>query len=267
MNAGIKLNIKVGSVTVTRCPYLRIEYARGMVCDTARFHIADTKNEAYGAIKEGDSVSISFGYADSASGQFEGSVCNINAVGNDTIEIIAASIGIKLAETVIKESYNDETSMEIIKRLAAFAGFSIGKIDIPDVQIPHIIFDNIPVYRAVNQVYATLQKLGNDMAGKEYWVQDGSFFIGNFSIDGETPEIKTAVNLIYHGFTNKGFAFIETPLMANLRHSQDFKLDDARRGISGTFRVQSVIHEVDKGKARTNISYLERGLIPSPPLP
>lgn len=255
MNAGIKLNIKVGSVTVTRCPYLRIEYARGMVCDTARFHIADTKNEAYGAIKEGDGVSISFGYADGTSGQFDGNVCNINAAGNDTIEIIAVSEGVKLSETIVKESYNDETSMEIIKRLAALVGFSIGKIDIPDVQIPHIIFDNIPVYRAIDQVYATLQKLGHNMTGKEYWVQDGYFYAGDFSIDGETPEIKTAVNLIYHGFISTGFPFVETPLIAGLQHSQDFKLDDARRGISGTFRVQSVIHEVNKGKARTNITY------------
>ena len=131
----------------------------------------------------------------------------------------------------------------------------MGKIVIPDINISHIVFDNITIAKAIKQIYASLESLGNDLNNQDFFVYNNTFYAGNIEIESKKPKITTGLNIIFHNYADNGYAEIECTFIPNFQSCMVFDIDDRIRNITGSFKAKSVRHIVDKGKARTFIGY------------
>lgn len=255
MNVGIDINITAGSLKINRCSYLEVNYIHGAIINTANFVITDIDGDIFSALKKDDNVLIEFS-SDNESAKFTGTIQKIDAYYNrNSLKVSILSDAKKLCTTFINESYNDESTNNIIKRLVQQAGFSIGEINLIDITIPHIVFNNVTVATAINNIYKTITDLGHNLKGQDYFINNSKFYAGDIEISGDIPQIETGKNIIHHNFTNNGYAEIECSLIPTLTNNMMFKLNDTIRNISGKFRAEFVKHIIDKGKARTIIGY------------
>lgn len=223
MDAGIDIKIQAGSLRINRCSELEVTYVHGAIIDTAYFIVTDTDGEIFSSLKKDDDIKIEFDSNNELS-IFNGIVQKIDAYYNrNSLKVTVVSEVKKLCTTYITESYNDETSVNIIKRLVQNAGFSIGEINIPDISIPHIVFDNITACTAIKNIYLTLEKLGHDLNNQDFFIHKNKFYAGNIEITGDIPQIETGINIIHHDFSNKGYAEIECSLIPVLTNNMPFK--------------------------------------------
>lgn len=255
MNVGIDINITAGSLKINRCSYLEVNYIHGAIINTANFVITDIDGDIFSSLKKDDNVVIEFS-SDGESAKFSGTIQKIDAYYNrNSLKVSVLSEAKKLCTTFINESYNDESTNNIIKRLVQNAGFDIGEINLPDITIPHIVFNNVTVATAINNIYKTIIDLGYDLSGQDYFINNGKFYAGDTEISGNIPLIETGINIIHHDFSKTGYAEIECSLIPALTNNMMFKLNDTIRNISGKFRAEFVKHIIDRGKARTIVGY------------
>lgn len=255
MDAGIDIKVQSGSLRINRCSELEVNYVHGAVIDTAYFIVTDTDGDIFSSLKKDDDIKIEFGSNNELS-IFNGTIQKIDAYYNrGSLKVTVLSEAKKLCNTFICESYNDETSVNIIKRLVKNAGFSVGEINIPDISIPHIVFNNMTTCTAIKNIYLTLEKLGHDLKNQDFFIHENKFYAGNIEITGDIPQIQTGINIIHHDFSNKGYAEIECSLIPALTNNMYFKLEDTIRNISGKFKAEFIKHKINKGKARTTIGY------------
>ena len=243
---------KTGGFTIQRTPYFSLCLERRAV-PIAEIHISDTGYELYKAVVKDDPVEIKFGYRDGEQGEFKGEIIEKSAIGDNLTRIVAAGAEYAFVKTYITESYNDEQPSVIIKQLAGMAGIAVGKLDIPDDPVQHIILSNITAWQAFGQLRNIMLRNGCKKE-LDFWVYDGKLNWGGFNHDKIT-DAAVKQDIISHEIKDNGYSVLALPLTPELRHSELIRIDDDRRSVSGSFKIYSVRHLYEGTTTRTSVGY------------
>jgi hypothetical protein len=256
MFSEIIFTAEFAGIKVQRTPKFSLYKALQCV-PVAKFTVHDTDYDIYkrvaGLALLDREIKINYGLRDSIQAEFIGIITNKNTVGEEISEITAiGKVEFALASTMITESYNDEEPAAIIKRLAALAGVSVGKIEVSGEPIPHIIFNNIPVWRALSQLRIMLIRNGEAAESLDYCVKDGLLIWGDFS-GGSKHRAATKENIITHKPQER---LIELPLTPNIEPGDTVDIDDPKKGyLSSSRLISSVLHSYEGKETGTRVRY------------
>lgn len=243
----------VGSLEIERCQMV-MHSVRGAV-DQLQLTVPDPLAELYGEVAAGQDVAIEFGYRGGAKHEWAGVVQRAVPV-KDALIIECHGPERALLTTTVTESYNDETSAAIAKKLIEAAGLKAGTIDIPDEPMNHLVFSAQPVRAALLQLLSSLEhSFGHNMSGVAIWAgSDGAVNISAAGASGDTWLIDDENIIVHHPDGLWLPPKVEASLLPGLAHSMPLHIVDLRRGIDLQAMVQSVVHRLGS-VARTTISY------------
>lgn len=260
---GIRTHIFIGGTEVYQCPRAWIESVRHRPLSRAGITLPDALGEWYRSISPGTAVEIRLGYRDQAPATWQGTVAWVKH-GHTKDQITVGAVGVErpLCETLILQSWEDETPEAILKWAIGQAGLTAGRIDSPHVTFPRFVASDIPVWQVARQCAHTCRRAYDleKMRRWAFWMgADGEVNWGDFDEPGVTPVIATAAGLIRHKPASDalGLNEVETFLLPAFRHSMLFRLVDSRRGIDDTFRALVVRHSIRPHAVRTFIRYGE----------
>ena len=260
MITGLNLYIRLGRIELNRAPKIRMTSRRHQPLTRVTVTIPDSMGNFFRAIKEMDPISLIWGYRGQAPARWQGTVEGVSVNRNkDALYIDGAGLERPLAETVIKQSFINETPEAIVRYAVSQAGLSVGRIEPTGVTFPRFIASSIPVWQVARQCEHTLKKaFGLDMRPWSMWMgKDGRINWGPFDEDAGLPVIDSNANLIRHspGRCVSELNRVETFLLPRMMHSMRFQLNDLKRNISGSYRAIKVEHIWEDSRARTYISY------------
>jgi hypothetical protein len=205
-----------------------------------------------GPAEMGDDITFRYGYAEPV--EWKGSVLN-TVKGGDLMTVYATSLEeLKLLNTLYCESFIDETAEAIVRSALSSTGLPLSTIDTTGAQLARFTADTIPVWLVVRQVEVSLLN-GHGLSGYCIWLGAEGLTWTRGDRPGDVPEIVTGKNLIDHAPSDTGLSQVTTFMLPGLTHSQCFSIEDTRREISGTYRIERVEHELHDVQARTHIFY------------
>lgn len=258
---GFNTYIRVGKIEFPRAPGVKIISQRNVPLTRFEITVPDPTGNIARATSDRDTVSIIVGYRDQDPALWEGTVKRDSVRRNkDQLVINVAGPERPLLETMIKQSFQEETPEAIIRYAVSRTGLSTGNIESPGVVFPRFTAMSIPVWQVARQCEHTCSRaFGLDMRAWALWMgKDGKI---NWSPGDETtaniPVIESNANLISHspGRNSADMSRIETFMLPHLMHSMRFRIKDAKRGVEGEFRALKVEHELSFGRVRTFIHY------------
>ncbi|MFH2064991.1 MAG: hypothetical protein ABIK15_07330 [Pseudomonadota bacterium] len=260
--AALNTEIQIGNYQANRCPRVWIAGTRNAPLTRYGVTLPDPAGDLYRSIRKGDLAAIRIGYRDEGAALWEGTVdWKSRGTTQDQIEVGIAGQDLPFSNTIITQSWENESPEAIVKWAIAQAGMTAGRIDSPGVIFPRFSAPEIPVWQVARQcAYTCLYAFGIDMNGWAFWLgADNKVNWGNFDEDGDMPVIATGAGLIRHlpSETKTGLSEIETFLLADFRHSMRFRLIDERRGMDTEFRALGVLHDIKPDQARTYLRYGE----------
>ncbi len=177
---------------------------------------------------------------------------------DNKFKIFAMTDGRNLTLSKVKESYNDESSSAIIKRLVLSASLVVGSVKLDDIIIPHILFNDLTIKQAIDKVLSTVQEsTGIDVI---YFVDsDGKFMMMPKEIELSTPKmmLTTGINILTHISNPEviGSSVLETVINPKLEQTDTIKIDDTRKKINKLASVIAIEHSIIKGIARSKVWY------------
>lgn len=252
MEAGVIIEAKIGAFRIVRAPLFRLAKERRQIA-LAELRVHDADYALFKELQEGDTADITFGYRDGQQAVFTGEVIVAPAsVGSNITRLLIAGDEYALARTFVSESYNDETPSAIVKLLAGQASIAIGTLNLPEDPIGHIIFNDISIWAAFAQLREMM--LRNGYKGDlDYWFYQGRLHWG---IDCQPVTTKAGQEtIISHSPSYDIDSTIELPLIPLMDYSEMISIDDARRGVSGSFRINAVTHLYQESMSRTYAGY------------
>jgi hypothetical protein len=248
----IIFNAEFSGFKIQRTPKFSLYKAMRCV-PVAKLTMQDTDFEIYS--KAEGAIKITFGWRDGVCTAFDGIITSKDTTGAEISEITAiGKHDFALASTFVTESYNDEEPEVIIRRLASLAGVNAGKIDVPGEPIPHIIFDNVPVWRALSQLRIMLIRNGTAADTLDYRVRDGELIWGDMA-SGYKHRAAVKENIITHKTRER---LIELPLTPNIEPGDMLDIYDPRKGITGERLITSVLHSYEGEETRSWVTYENR---------
>ena len=146
----------------------------------------------------------------------------------------------------------------IIKRLVSSVSLTVGSIDIDDITIPHILFNNLTVKQAIDKVLSTVKEsTGTQVI---YFIDNkDKFIMMPKEIKLSTPKmiLSTGSNILNHISSPDviGASVIETEINPRLQQTDTIKIDDKRKSINKLASVTAVEHSIIKGVARSKVWY------------
>lgn len=265
MIEGVKIRCTVGGVEIMRSPEIYVSYKRRAVLSRASIAIPDPFGDIRGMLALGSPVHIRFGYRGEMSlwHEWQGTVESIdqapaNSEGEDSLVVRCVGLEKAVLTTFITEAFYQEPASSVARRLLARTGLSIGTIQIPDEILPHQIFSDIPVSRAIKQLEMTLTRsFGHDLQGHALWLgQRGLTWSAGDEL-GQVYRIATAENLLTHTPPpdDNALGVIRSVLLPNLRHSMRVHIRDARRGVDSFVRALEVLHTLRADGNTTTVTY------------
>ncbi len=260
MISGFNIQIRVGSIEAQRAPKVQILSQRNHPLTLITVVLPDPQGEICRLIRDRDPMAIVMGYRNQAAAQWSGSVLGgPESRGKDQVVINGIGPERVLVETLIKQSFYQETPESIVRFAIGQAGLQAGKIEPIGMMFPRFIASNIPVWQVARQCEATCHRAyGMDMRSRTFWMgRDGRVNWGNFCESADMPVIESQANLISHspGESTAGLSRVETFMLPHMMHSMKFRLKDFRRGIEGIFKAEKVMHRFGDNQPRTFISY------------
>jgi len=199
-------------------------------------------------------VVIDYG-TDDKNKKIDASLLRMEHLQNNKILVTLVTSGVKLDNSYITESYNNENAVAMIKRLVSQAGFNDIDIDIPDITIPHILFNNITTSKAIENIVATIK---DQTASSKilYWVDDNKFIMRQ-KPSTVTPSysISSGKDIIKHSHSELELSYIEIALNVAIKHSDHIDINDARKDIVGKKYLTGVTHSIKKGVGRSYLFY------------
>ena len=257
---GIRTRLFIGNQEFFRVPEYGIEYRRHAHLSQAWAVLPDATGEIYRSVKKNDSIAIHMGYRDQDADIWTGTLTRFSDSKKDQILINAIGIEYPLTQTIIKNSWMNESPESIVRYSINQTGMQTGIIDSTGIVFPRFIASDKPVWQVVRQCEHTCNKaFGMNMDSWDLWVDKDGLVNWSMGIEPcDIPVIATAGLLIKHTPSTgqgTGLAMVETFLMPGFRRCGEFKLKDIRRGINNVFRARIVKHVVRPDRVRTYIWY------------
>ena len=265
MIEGINIRCNVGGFEVLRSPCIRLIYRRAAVVTRAEIDLADNSGELVAKLEPGQAVKIRFGYRGGANlwHEWQGTISGKQQNGLNSLRILAVGQEQKLLNTRITQSFQGEPAKVVARRLLATTGLPVGNINIPADILPHIVFSDVTVARAIKQLEQSLvRSFGYDFSKHSLWLGQAGLTWSDKDEPGDIYVVATAENLLSHdpAETPAGLKSIKSALLPGLTHSMRVRIRDVRRGISEQVRAQDVCHELGASGNITTILYgTERG--------
>lgn len=248
----IILTAKIGSFTVMRMPGFKYCSGRRLV-SYADMLITDIDYELYKTLHTEERITVRFGYRTGEQAEKHFTVTGISAYSKDTVRIIALGEEYPLVSTFITESFNNEQPAAIIRHLASIAGLQTEVTNITDEPLPHIIFSNVTLFQALQQLRnIVLRNGGTD--DNDFWMYDDKL---NWGSHRHPVASRASVygNIISHNVRTDGMNLLELPLTPLVRHSETISISDSRRAKQGNFTINAVKHIFDGTETRTWCEY------------
>lgn len=236
------------------------------------FEVGNVKTPAQGglytgSIKKDDEVVLTWGLENATHIAFKGKVTNF--FNTKTVKVVAKDDGIKLFENISVTNTRNETTSEIVKRLATDAGLNPSKITKNyDVKFEHFNCFGLSIQEALMELKQSLKvSYGKDVSDLFWWVDSnkGEFHFGayNDTINGRNKCEKDLVidhkkNLIEleAPTVDEEIGRLKTHAWPFFDHSMNIKVLDKRLAQldpAVTFRIDEIKHIQKSRKARTEI--------------
>ena len=260
MIEGLNVRCNVGGFEVLRSPRIKLSYRRRAVVTRGEIDIPDPDGTIKEALALKQPVRLRFGYR-GGSGlwhDWQGSIDGFAALGPDAVRVLVIGQEKALQETMVTESYHGEPAATVARRLLAATGLPLAGIDIPDEILPHIVFSNVPVSRAIRQLSQSLERsFGHDLSRHAVWLGEAGLYWSAGEEPGEVFNVATAENLISHAPATEPGALsrIDAALLPGLTHSRKVRLRDTRRGGNSLVKALEVEHLLESGSNMTSILY------------
>lgn len=268
----LKIELTVGGKKFERVvPNFEVISRRGAPVKLLTFEVGNIKSPAQGGlytgtVNEGDDVQLIWGLAATPTTVFKGKVTSL--YNSRTVMAVAKDDGRLLMSTITVTNTRNETTSQIVKRLASEAGLNPGKVSTKfDVVHPHFVAPGVSIQQALLMLKYTLtQSFGQDTSELCWWVDGaGAFHFGAW--DDQTNGRNTCEKPLE--ITNKtNLIELEAPVVAGrpgrvlthawpyFDHSQEVSITDDRLAqISGeTYRIDIARHIQSGHKARTDLT-------------
>lgn len=258
---GIVIRASVAGREYLRLPRLWLSSVRHAPLTRAGLTLPDPDGGEIRRIASGDAVSLVFGYRNGSPATWTGTVEWVRPGTEDQVELGLVGAEKVFAATRLTQAWRDEAPEAILRWALTRAGIPAGRIDSPGVVLPRFAVSNETVWALAEKLELSCQRaFGLDFDAWCLWMDgDGEAQWGDFDDPGQSTvfTVATGNNLIAHtpATDAAGLSEVETWLIPGLRHTQQFRLMDTRRGVNAVFRALDVRHEVDSGRARTFIRY------------
>lgn len=265
MIEGINIRCNLGPFEVLRSPRIRLVYRRAAVVTRAEIDVPDPDGKMSVALQKKQAVVVRFGYRGGGNfwHEWKGTISGQQQSGNNTLRILAVGQEQKLLDTRVIQSFQGEPAKVVAERLLAFTGLPMGEINIPADVLPHIVFSDVTVARAIKQLEQSLERsFGYDFSRHSLWLGQNGLTWSDADEPGPTYVIATAENLISHDPAENpaGLKQITSVPLPGLTHSRKVRIRDTTRQLSEVVRAQEVYHELSAAGNRTIVLYgKERG--------
>ena len=264
MIEGLRVRCNVGPVEVLRLPFLQLVYRRRAVVSRAEMSIPDPMGEVRAALAVQQPVQVRFGYrGEELWHEWEGTVETIDQPrygesDADAVRVRAVGLEKALGDTLVTESFYQESAAAVATRLLARTGLPVADVDIPDAMLPHQVFSRVSVARALKQLETCLTRAcGADFSRHAVWLGVDGLRWSAGDAPGSLDTVETACNLVSHtpAITEGGMGVVESVLLPGLRDSMQIYIRDVRRDFSQAVRAQEVIHTLRRNGNITEIRY------------
>lgn len=261
MIEGLNVRCNVGPVEVLRSPHIELAYKRRAVVTRSVIHIPDPEGNIRAALAVEQTIKIRFGYRGEAGfwHEWEGTVEKIDQPqGSDAVIVQGVGLEKKLASTLVTESFYDEPASIVARRLLQKTGLPVAGVEIPGDVLPHQVFSNITVARAIKQLEQTLKRsFGRDLSKHALWLGQNGLIWSDGDEPGEVYAIETAENLIEHTPPAQPgeMGAVVSVLLPGLTHSRKVRIRDHRRRINTLERAEEVLHVLAGGGNSTTVLY------------
>lgn len=265
MIEGLNIRCNIGPVELLRSPYIELAYKRRAVLSRGVIHIPDPEGKVRAALALQQPMRLRFGYRGTVNfwHEWEGTIEKIDQPPKDSDNpdaVIVRGVGLekKLSTTLITESYREETASAVARRLLAKTGLPVSDVQIPGDMLPHQVFSNVPVARAIKQLEHTLTRsFGHDLSKHAIWLgQNGLMWSDGFE-PGDIYAVETGLNLIDHTPPVRPgeMGAVVSVLLPGLTDSRQVRIRDTRRQITALERAEEVIHVLRASGNSTTIMY------------
>lgn len=265
MIEGLQIRCNVGTVEVLRSPFVQLTYKRRAVLSRGIIHIPDGGGDVRAALDLGQRMTLQFGYRGQHNlwHEWEGTIESIDqpdAHGAGADALIVRGVGLEnaLCTTRITETFQGETARAMAKRLLARTGLPLGDIMLPEDVVPHQIFSNVTIARALKQLEHSLRRaFGHDLSKHAIWLGNRGLMWSDEDEPGAVFQVATCANLLDHTPpARKGdMGVIRSIALPGLTDSRQVRIKDSRRDINALERAEEVIHTLQRTGNITSIAY------------
>lgn len=265
MIEGLNIRCNIGPVEILRSPYIELAYKRRAVLSRGVIHIPDPGGKVRAVLALNQKMKFRFGYRGLANywHEWEGTIEKIdeppkNSENPDAIVVQGVGLEKKLATTLITESFHNEATNAVAERLLAQTGLPVAGVDIPGDVLPHQVFSNVPVARAIKQLEYTLQRsFGHDLSKHAVWLGQSGLMWSDGDEPGDVYTIETAKNLVDHipPVQPGEMGAVVSVLLPGLTHSRKVRIRDHRRQVNALERAEEVIHVLQASGNSTTVMY------------
>lgn len=265
MIEGLNIRCNIGPVEVLRSPFIELAYKRRAVLSRGEIHIPDAEGKVRAALALNQTMKIRFGYRGLVNFWHEwvGTIEKIDQPPKDAPHpdaLIVSGVGLekKLATTFITESFHNETAQAVARRLLEQTGLAVTAVEIPDDILPHQVFSNVSVARAIKQLEYSLQRsFGHDLSEHAVWLGKNGLVWSSGDEPGDIYTIETAQNLIDHIPPKEPGAMgvVFSVLLPGLTDSRRVRIRDYRRQLNLLERAEEVIHTLQASGNSTAVLY------------
>ena len=258
MIEGINIRCNVGPFEVLRSPRLTLDFRRRAVVSRAEIDLPDPDGSVRAGLAVAQAVRVRFGHrGDGGTWQeWSGTVKEIEQAGPDVVRVTALGLEKALLDTTVTLAMHVETTRAVASRLLSATGLAVAEVSIPAVTLPHIVFSEVTVARAIKQLSATMERAcGHDLSRHAVWLGSAGLYWSDGTEPGDVYVVQSADNLLTHNPDPAGMSSVWATLLPGLTANRTVRIRDARRQFSALVTAQSVHHELGAGGNKTLIGY------------
>lgn len=265
MIEGLNIRCNIGPVEVLRSPFIELAYKRRAVVTRGVIHIPDAEGKVRAVLAIGQKMKVRFGYRGTVNywHEWEGTIEKVDQPPQESENpdsVIVRGVGLEkaLSTTLITESFYNEAASAVARRLLAKTGLPVAGVEIPGDVLPHQVFSNVPVARAIKQLEQTLRRsFGHDLSKHALWLGQDGLMWSDGDEPGDVFSIETGKNLIDHTPPVRPgeMGAIISVLLPGLTDSRKVRIRDHRRQIVTLERAEEVIHTLQASGNSTVVMY------------
>lgn len=258
MIEGLNVRCNVGGIEVLRSPRIVLTMRRKAVVTTCELDIPDPDGLAQGNIEKRQKVCARFGHRGEGGTWHEwaGTVRDFTTAGPDAVRVFAVGLEQALIDTKITEAMHGEPADVVAKRILSSTGLPVAGVEIPSETLPHIVFSNVSIARAIKQLSVTLERsFGHDLSKYAVWLGESGLRWSAGDEPGDVFVIESASNLLFNSPNPAGMSYVASTILPGLTASRIVRIHDSRRGFNELARAEEVVHILEESGNRTIVGY------------